>query len=142
MMYKHNEDTLKKAKLQDSGSTSFGFLLLILSLAEFLFAGYTIYEFASSGISHDLLIYVAIHIALITCLSLSAKKFREKLSLGEEISRAETWENEFFLLNCIHIKAMHDIFNPIASEKKRKNNRFYSLWRKRRKIYVSLRTFA
>ena len=125
MMYKHNEDTLKKAKLECRGSIIFGhwsFLCLALIIATIIS---TVYGFISSHNIYKFIVYIVMLIPVIALYIFCIKKIRKHIAIEKEIAEASEEESEFSIINCIKTSAIYRVGTPLGTESSGNVEAFY-----------------
>jgi len=113
MMYKHSEDTLKKAKT--ANSVTFGFVALFCGMLAAGVGFYTIYELTQAPGIPDIITFIAVDAALILLTVFFTAKFREHRALENEIAIATEEESEFFKINCIKTSAILTVGTPLGT---------------------------
>lgn len=125
MMYKHNEDTLKKAKQECRGSIMFGFgslFCLALIIATIIS---TVYGFINSHDIYKFIVYIVILIPVIALYIFCTQKIRKHIAIEKEIAEASEEETEFFVINCIKTSAIYRVGTPLGIESSNNVEGFY-----------------
>ena len=113
MMFKHNYDTLKTAKL--ANDVTFGFSALFCVLLAAASVIYTIYELTQAPSIPDIITFIAVDTALILLTVFLTAKFREHRALESEIAVAGEAESEFFKINCVKTSAILTVGTPLGT---------------------------
>ena len=95
MMYKHSEDTLKKAKNELHNSVVFGFSALFSVFVAIAAIIYTVYTAITSSDAGEIALFIAIDAALAALIYFLLRKFRKHFALERELDEAAEEESGF-----------------------------------------------
>lgn len=125
MMYKHNEDTLKKAKNEMFNSVIFGFGALFcvpLAVASLI---HTVFIAITSKDIGDILTFLVIDAVLAAIGTFLMWKFKKYHMLESELAEASEEESEFFKINCLRTSAVYAMGRARFSGENGKVQGFY-----------------
>ena len=109
MMYKHSEDTLKKAKNELQNSVVFGFSALFSVFVAIAAVIYTVYTAITSSDAGEIALFISIDAALAALIYFLLREFRKHFALERELDEAAEEESGFFKINCLRTSAVYAI---------------------------------